>query len=238
MVRDAAGWRAVTWDDVFHTVAQRFRELGDRCGPDVLGRPRRRGRRTRTITCCRSSPCRAADEQRRRLRVVCHSPSVAALGAIFGTGAVLNSFDDIEAAATILVCGANPTENHPIVGARIKQATRQGAALIVVDPRRIELADSAAIHLRPRPGTNVLVFNAMSVIIEEGLVDETFARERVDGLDEFARHVTRYAPSWSPTIAASMPPTSGPPPACTQPTVRRWHSTGWESPNTPKARTA
>ena len=126
---------------------------------------------------------------------VCHAPSAAALGAIFGTGAATNSFDDIEAAATILVCGANATENHPIVGARIKQAARQGAALIVIDPRRIELADYAddpsaaeARHQRAR------LQRDGATIIEEGLVDETFARERVDGLDEFARHLARYTP--------------------------------------------
>ena len=114
---------------------------------------------------------------------------------MFGTGAATNSFDDIEAAATILVCGANATENHPVVGARIKQAARRGAALIVIDPRRIELADYAEVHLAPRPGTNVLLLNAMAAtIIEEGLVDDVFVAERVDGLDEFARIVGSYRP--------------------------------------------
>ena len=152
MVRDAAGWRTVTWDDAIHTVAQRFRDLGDRFGPDALGV---------------LASARATNEDNYVLQKfarvvlrtnnvdgcarVCHSPSAAALGAIFGTGAATNSFDDIEAAATILVCGANPTENHPIVGARIKQAARRGAALIVIDPRRIELAEYATMHLRPGP---------------------------------------------------------------------------------------
>ena len=74
---------------------------------------------------------------------VCHAPSAAALGAIFGTGAATNSFDDIEQARTIVVCGSNATENHPIVGARIKQAVLGGANLIVIDPRAIELAEYA-----------------------------------------------------------------------------------------------
>ena len=71
---------------------------------------------------------------------------------MLGTGAATNSFDDIEQARTILVCGANATENHPIVGARIKQARSRGANLIVIDPRRIELAEYADVHLRVRPG--------------------------------------------------------------------------------------
>jgi len=196
MVRDGAGWRSVTWDAAIHTVARRFGDLGDRFGPEALGV---------------LASARATNEDNYVLQKfarvvlrtnnvdgcarVCHAPSAAALGEIFGTGAATNSFDDIEAAGTILVCGANPTENHPIVGARIKQAARNGAALIVIDPRRIELADFATMHLRPRPGTNVLVLNAMSAtVVEEGLVDETFARERVEGLDEFIRHLARYTP--------------------------------------------
>jgi formate dehydrogenase major subunit len=196
LVRDASGWRTVTWDDAIQTVVRRFRELGDRFGPQSMGV---------------LASARATNEDnyvlQKLARVVlrtnnvdgcarvCHAPSAAALGAVFGTGAATNSFDDVEAAATILVCGANPTENHPIVGARIKQAARRGAALIVIDPRRIELTEYATIHLQPRPGTNVLVLNAMSAtIIEEGLVDEKFARERVEGLDELARHLVRFRP--------------------------------------------
>ena len=122
---------------------------------------------------------------------VCHAPSAAALGAMFGTGAATNSFADIEAAATILVCGANATENHPVVGARIKQAARHGAAL----DRRRPASDRARRvghdHLQLRPGTNVALLNAMAaVIVEEGLVDTDFARERVDGLDDYARHIS------------------------------------------------
>ena len=82
--------------------------------------------------------------------------------AILGTGAATNSYNDIEQAQTILVCGCNPTENHPIVGARIKQAVLKGAKLIVIDPRRIELAEYADLHLPLRPGTNVLLLNAMA----------------------------------------------------------------------------
>jgi len=72
---------------------------------------------------------------------------------MLGTGAATNAFDDIELARTFLICGCNPTENHPIVGARIKQAVQNGAKLIVVDPRRTELADYADLHLALRPGT-------------------------------------------------------------------------------------
>ena len=78
---------------------------------------------------------------------VCHAPSAAAMKAMLGTGAATNSFDDIEQARAFLLCGTNATENHPIVGARIKQAVLRGAKLIVIDPRKIELARYADIHL-------------------------------------------------------------------------------------------
>jgi formate dehydrogenase major subunit len=71
---------------------------------------------------------------------VCHAPSAAALKQMLGTGAATNSFDDIERAKCLLICGCNPTENHPIVGARIKQAALSGARLVVIDPRKIELS--------------------------------------------------------------------------------------------------
>jgi len=113
---------------------------------------------------------------------VCHAPSAAALKRTLGTGAATNSFDDIEAARTILVYGANPTENHPIVGARIKQAALHGARLIVIDPRRIELARYADIYIAPRPGTNVPLLNALAhTIVQDAIYDPAFVRERVTG---------------------------------------------------------
>jgi formate dehydrogenase major subunit len=113
----------------------------------------------------------------------------------FGTGAATSSFSDIETARTIIVCGANATENHPVVGARIKQAARHGARLIVIDPRRIELADYADVHLRPEPGTNVILLNALAAaIVDEQLVDTDFIHDRVDAFDEYATFIAAYLP--------------------------------------------
>ena len=114
---------------------------------------------------------------------------------MLGTGAATNSFDDIECARTILVVGSNATENHPIVGARIRQAARRGANLIVIDPRRIELAEEADCHLAPQPGTNPLLLNAMAAaIVEEGLVDEEFVQRRVAEFDLFRTFIASYRP--------------------------------------------
>ena len=127
---------------------------------------------------------------------VCHMPSATALKGMLGSGLSTNSFDDIEHAGAILVFGANATENHPIVGARIKQAARRrGAALIVVDPRRIELAEYAECHLAVHPGANIPLLNAMAhVIVAEHLVDRTFIDNRVSGYDAFAQSVKEWPP--------------------------------------------
>jgi formate dehydrogenase major subunit len=126
---------------------------------------------------------------------VCHTPSAAAMKMMLGTGAATNSLDDIEQARTILVCGANPDENHPVTGARIRQAVRKGAHLIVVDPRRTEAAKYADVHLQLRPGTNIPMFNALAhTIIDEGLVDENFIRDRVTDFEAFRDFVADYSP--------------------------------------------
>jgi len=114
---------------------------------------------------------------------------------MLGTGAATNSYNDIEEARTILVTGANATENHPVVGARIKQAALKGAKLIVIDPRQIELSRYATIHLAPRPGTNIPLLNAIAyTIIEERLLDQEFVDHRVNELEEFSEFVQPFAP--------------------------------------------
>ncbi|HEX7962678.1 MAG TPA: molybdopterin-dependent oxidoreductase, partial [Terriglobales bacterium] len=125
----------------------------------------------------------------------CHAPSAAALKEMLGTGAATNSFDDIERAGTILICGCNPTQNHPVVGARIKQAALHGTHLIVIDPREIELSKFADVHLQIHPGTNIPLLNGMaSAIVEEGLFDPEFVRDRIENWEAFAEFVHRYRP--------------------------------------------
>ena len=89
-----------------------------------------------------------------------------------------------------MVVGANPTESHPVVGARIKQAHRRGVPLIVIDPRRTELARLADLHLQLRPGTNVALLNAMGhVLVKEGLLDRSFIATRTEGVDDWLKTV-------------------------------------------------
>jgi len=202
MIRDSDAWRRVSWNEARTLVAGRLRRLIEQHGPDsigILGSARATNEENylaqkfaRTVIGTNNVDCCAR---------VCHAPSAAALKRAFGAGLATSSFDDIEIARAILVCGANPTENHPIVGARIKQAARRGARLIVIDPRRIELAHHADCHLALRPGTNVALLNAMAhTIVEEGLIDRAFLDERVSNIDAFARFIHR----WTPERAAGV----------------------------------
>ena len=103
-----------------------------------------------------------------------------------GASAATNSIADLDQAKLIMVVGANPTESHPVVGARIKQAVRRGVPLIVIDPRRTELARLADMHLKLRPGTNVALLNGMGRVIQkEGLLNRAFIQARTEGLDDW-----------------------------------------------------
>ncbi|NMF58381.1 formate dehydrogenase subunit alpha [Pseudanabaena yagii] len=125
---------------------------------------------------------------------VCHSSTAMALQIVTGTGAATASYEDIEKAKCIVIAGANPTEGHPIVGARIKQAVLNGAKLVIIDPRHIELADYADVHLQLLSATNVPLFNAIAkIIIAENLIDQDYLRERVEGFDEFCNFVQNLA---------------------------------------------
>jgi formate dehydrogenase alpha subunit len=127
---------------------------------------------------------------------LCHAPSAAGLVASLGLSGGSNSFDDLDRADCFLLAGSNPTEAHPVVGARIKQAVLRGAGLVVVDPRRVELAGYADVHLRGRPGSNVAVFNGLAhVLVEEGLVDDAYVAERTEGYDELRELLREYTPA-------------------------------------------
>lgn len=196
MVRVNGIWETVSWETAINLVAERLGGFLLSDGPDsvaILGSARATNEEnyvvqkfarvalgTNNVDCCAR---------------VCHTPTAAAMKMMLGTGAATNSFDDIELARTILICGANPTENHPIPGARIRQAVRHGTNLIVIDPRRTELAEYADVHLQLRAGTNILLFNALAhAVIDEGLSDESFISERVDEFTEFRAFLADYSP--------------------------------------------
>ncbi len=117
---------------------------------------------------------------------VCHSPTAWGMQKSFGTGAATNSFEDIEHTRCIMVIGANPTEGHPVTGARLKQQIMKGTPLIVIDPRKIEITPYAKYHLQLRPGTNVALLNMFArSILDAGLVKTDFVEKRCENWAEF-----------------------------------------------------
>jgi formate dehydrogenase major subunit len=126
---------------------------------------------------------------------LCHASSVAALMEGINSGAVSNPVRDVAKAEVIFLIGANPTVNHPVAATWMKNAARAGAKLIVADPRRSDLARHAAYYLQFNPDTDVALLNAMlHVIVEEGLVDEAFIRDRTSGYDALAENVKAFSP--------------------------------------------
>ncbi|MBL0334848.1 MAG: formate dehydrogenase subunit alpha [Chitinophagaceae bacterium] len=116
---------------------------------------------------------------------VCHSPTAIGMQRTFGTGAATNSVIDLQYTNCIMVIGANPTDAHPVTGAKLKQFAMKGVS-IVIDPRRTELATYATYHLQLRPGTNVAVLNMLLYyIISEGLEDREFIAARTEGYESF-----------------------------------------------------
>ena len=126
---------------------------------------------------------------------LCHASSVAALLEGIGSGAVSNPVRDVEQAELVIIIGANPTVNHPVAATWIKNAVRAGTRLVVMDPRGSELTRHAWRHLAFRPDTDVALLNAMlHVIVEEGLVDETFVAARTEGFEALRENVRGYTP--------------------------------------------
>lgn len=121
---------------------------------------------------------------------VCHSPTALGMQRTFGTGAATNSIEDLKYTRCIMVIGANPTDAHPVTGAKLKQVAMKGIPSIVIDPRRTELAKYATYHLQLRPGTNVPLLQMMLYyIISEGLEDRQFIDNRTEGYEGFRQQI-------------------------------------------------
>jgi formate dehydrogenase major subunit len=139
---------------------------------------------------------------------LCHASSVSALLEGIGSGAVSNPVMDVTRAEVILIIGANPTVNHPVAATWIKNAVRAGAKLIVLDPRRSELARHAHRYLQFKPDTDVALLNAMMhVIVNERLVDQAFIASRTVGYEELEANVAEYSPEAMAPICGIDPDT-------------------------------
>ena len=194
MVRKNGELVEVSWDEAYDFMVDKFTKLKSKFGPDsIAGISSARTPNeenylmqkfiravigTNNIDCCAR---------------VCHSPTALGMQRAFGTGAATNSVDDLDHTDCIIVIGANPTDAHPVTGARIKQRMMQSSVTsIIVDPRRIELARYATYHLQLRPGTNVALLNMMMYyIITENVLDQSFIEARTEGFEDFKANILK-----------------------------------------------
>jgi len=193
MVRDSTDepWRKVSWDEAINTAAKRFKDIQKEHGRKSVGGITS-SRCTNEEVFIVQKLVRAAfgNNNVDTCARVCHSPTGYGLKQTLGTSAGTQPFDSVMDADVIIVIGANPTDGHPVFASQMKRRLREGAKLIVVDPRKIDLVRSPHIaadyHLPIAPGTNVPLINALAhVAVSEGLVDENYVRERCD-VDSFA----------------------------------------------------
>jgi formate dehydrogenase alpha subunit len=205
-------WREVSWEEALEYVAERLVEIYRRDGAGALA----------AYLCAK-----ATNEDNYLLQKLfrslfrtnhidhctrlCHAGSVVALQKAIGSSAMSNTAaellhpDPTQRPEVFMVTGSNTSENHPIIALQMKAAVEKlGAKLIVVDPRRIDLVDYAAVWVALKPGTNVPVFSAMAqVMIEEGLVNEPFIAERTEGYEAFAQAVQKFTPEYAEQVSGA-----------------------------------
>jgi formate dehydrogenase major subunit len=203
-------WQEVSWDEAINYAASEFKRIQAEHGRDSIGGITS-SRCTNEETYLVQKLVRAAfgNNNVDTCARVCHSPTGYGLGQTYGTSAGTQTFASVDQADVIMVIGANPTDGHPVFASRMKRRLRQGAKLIVVDPRRIDIVKSphvqAAHHLQLKPGTNVAMISALAhVIVTEGLVDEAYVAERCDtkSFNEWREFVAR--PENSPELTEDM----------------------------------
>jgi formate dehydrogenase alpha subunit len=207
----AAGreWVDVDWDKALGLVAEKLAKVKNESGPDAVG-------------ILASAKCTNEENylmQKFARQVIgthnvdhcarlCHASTVAGLATAFGSGAMSNSMDDVAAdAAAILIIGSNITEQHPVFGTMIRAAVlERGVKLVVADPRKIDITEFAALHIRHEPGTDVALINGiMRIILQNGWHDQKFIGERCEGFDEFCATVDEYTPEFVAEITSVSP---------------------------------
>lgn len=193
MIKRNGKFEPVTWDEAYDFIAEKLVTIKDKYGVDAIGG---------------ISSSRATNEEnylmQKMIRVavgtnnidgcarVCHAPTAFGMQQAFGTGAATNSIEDLNDTDAIFMFGANPTEAHPVTGAKIKQLFMQGIVSIVVDPVKTTLAKLATYHLQLRPGTNVALLNMMGhYIVKEGLVKQEFINKYTEFYKDYKKHVSR-----------------------------------------------
>ncbi len=205
--RDA--FREATWDEALDLAGKGLREIRDRHGKKALaGFGSAKGSNEEAYLFQKLVRAGFGSNNVDHCTRLCHASSVAALMEGINSGAVSNQVSDVRNAEVVLVIGANPTVNHPVAATWIKNAAKRGVKLIVADPRRTELARHATHVLQFNADTDVAMLNAlMYTIVEEGLVDEAFIRDRTSGYEALRENVKKYSPEAMAPICGIPAPT-------------------------------
>jgi len=196
-------WREASWEEALDLVTNRLAEIVNQFGGDSIA----------TFACAK-----ATNEDnyimQKWVRAVlgtnnidhcarlCHAGSVTGLQLAIGSSAMSSSIAEMEHLDTFIVTGSNTTETHPVISNFLKRAVRQnGAKLIVIDPRKIEMTDFAALWLRQRPGTDVALWQAMAhVVVKEELYDKEFIEGRTEGFAAYAPSLESFTPEWAEEV--------------------------------------
>jgi len=202
LIKQGDTFREASWEEAYRLIADRLRGIKEKYGSD-------------SIAVFSSAKCTNEENyllQKFARAVIgtnnvdhcarlCHASTIVGLMATFGSGAMTNSINEIGNAEVIFVIGSNTTEQHPLIASQIIKAVKGGSKLIVADPRKIQLARFASIHLSHKVGTDVALINGMlNVIISEGLLDKDFIENRTEDFDKLKEEVAKFTPQKSSQI--------------------------------------
>ncbi len=193
-------WVEVDWETALDLTAKRLHEIKTENGPDSIG--------ILTSAKCTNEENYLMNKFSRQVigthnidhcARLCHSSTVAGLAMCYGSGAMTNTIEDICAESqAIFIIGSNTTEQHPVIGAKIRQAVlKRGVKLIVADPRKIDITEFAVLHLQQKPGTDVALINGiMHIILKNNWQDQGYIDERCENFTAFEEVVQRYTPEY------------------------------------------
>jgi formate dehydrogenase major subunit len=187
-------FREASWEEALDLVANRLSGIRDTHGPDALaGFGSAKCSNEEAYLFQKLIRTAFGTNNVDHCTRLCHASSVAALLEGIGSGAVTTTYGDIANAEAALIAGSNTTSNHPVAATFFKEASKRGTKLIVVDPRRPDIADHAAYYCRTNPGTDVAFYNAMMhVIIEEDLVDRAYVDQYTENYEALRKVVAKY----------------------------------------------
>ncbi len=202
-----ANLEATDWDSALYAVSDRLTAIKHLHGPDSIGfLSSAKCTNEENYVLMKFARAVIGTNNIDHCARLCHSPTVAGLARAFGSGAMTNSVPELEEADCILITGSNTTENHPMIASRIVAAREKGACVIVIDPRRIHIANHADLFVQQRLGTDVAWINGMmNIIISEGWHDRDFIRDRTENFEEMRRTVESYTPERVKEIAGIEP---------------------------------